>query len=62
MIPTWCYGGGNVVDVLDVCGCDGGIPQLKFSRGLFSGGNLDNRSYVDLAIEEVQDAAMHYLD
>eukprot|EP00959_Pyramimonas_sp_CCMP1952_P224601 4696402-Pyramimonas_sp.AAC.1 len=44
------------------CGGSGGISQLAFSRGLSPGGNLDERSYVDLGNKDVQDAVMHYLD
>eukprot|EP00959_Pyramimonas_sp_CCMP1952_P195377 4085609-Pyramimonas_sp.AAC.1 len=48
--------------MLELRGESGGIPQLVFSRGLSSAGNLDTRSYVDLGSKDVQDAAVHYLD
>eukprot|EP00959_Pyramimonas_sp_CCMP1952_P115032 2404965-Pyramimonas_sp.AAC.1 len=49
--------------MLELCGENGGISQLAFSRGLSSGGNyLDQRSYVDLGNKDVQHAVMHYRD
>eukprot|EP00959_Pyramimonas_sp_CCMP1952_P120993 2529878-Pyramimonas_sp.AAC.1 len=59
IIPTLCYGRHNKVDMLELCGGSGGISQLAFSRGLFSGGNLDKRTFVDLGNKDVPDAVMH---
>eukprot|EP00959_Pyramimonas_sp_CCMP1952_P312896 6549454-Pyramimonas_sp.AAC.1 len=39
--------------MLEPCGGVGGISRLAFSRGLSSGGNLDNRAFVDLGNREV---------
>ena len=38
IIPTFCYGHNNTVDLLELCGGRGGISQLAFRRGLSSGG------------------------
>eukprot|EP00959_Pyramimonas_sp_CCMP1952_P071034 1483080-Pyramimonas_sp.AAC.1 len=62
MVPTLCYGRHNKVDMLELCGGSGGFSQLAFCRGLFSGGNLDKRTFVDLGNKDVQDAVMLYLD
>eukprot|EP00959_Pyramimonas_sp_CCMP1952_P159444 3334888-Pyramimonas_sp.AAC.1 len=48
--------------MLELCGGNGSISQLAFSRGLSSGGNFDKLSYVDLGNKDVPDAVMHYLD
>eukprot|EP00959_Pyramimonas_sp_CCMP1952_P281021 5874183-Pyramimonas_sp.AAC.1 len=48
IVATLCYGHNNCVDMLELRGGEGGISELAFSRGLSSGGNLDNATYVDL--------------
>eukprot|EP00959_Pyramimonas_sp_CCMP1952_P100602 2104590-Pyramimonas_sp.AAC.1 len=46
--------------MLELCGGEGGISELAFSRGLSSGGNLDKTACVDLGGPSVQRAVDHY--
>eukprot|EP00959_Pyramimonas_sp_CCMP1952_P323101 6760944-Pyramimonas_sp.AAC.1 len=34
IVATLCHGRNNCVDMLELCGGEGGIPELAFSRGL----------------------------
>ena len=47
--------------MIELCGGEGGISQLAFSRGLSSGGNLDKTTNVDLGNPATQRALDHYL-
>eukprot|EP00959_Pyramimonas_sp_CCMP1952_P121084 2531536-Pyramimonas_sp.AAC.1 len=46
--------------MLELCGGEGGIAELAFSRGLSSGGNLDKTTCVDLGDPSVQRGVDHY--
>eukprot|EP00959_Pyramimonas_sp_CCMP1952_P151338 3166531-Pyramimonas_sp.AAC.1 len=48
IVATLCYGHNDCVDMLELCGGEGGISKLAFSRSLSSGGNLDKTTCVDL--------------
>eukprot|EP00959_Pyramimonas_sp_CCMP1952_P208337 4358158-Pyramimonas_sp.AAC.1 len=54
IVTTLYYGHNNCVDMLELCGGEGGIAELAFSRGLSSGGSLDKAAYVDLGDPSVQ--------
>ena len=60
-IASLCYGRNNSVDLLELCGGEGRISQVAFSRGLKSGGNLDLVTGCDLGSPEAQKAIHHYL-
>eukprot|EP00959_Pyramimonas_sp_CCMP1952_P025372 532345-Pyramimonas_sp.AAC.1 len=59
IVASLCYGHNNCVDMVELCGGDGGISELAFSWGL-SGGNLDKTTCVDLGDPSVQRAVDHY--
>ena len=61
IIPTLCYGSNGYVDMLELCGGEGGITKLAFRRGLTSGGNLDKKTNVDLGKPTIQRIIIHYL-
>eukprot|EP00959_Pyramimonas_sp_CCMP1952_P153299 3207089-Pyramimonas_sp.AAC.1 len=60
IVATLCYGHNNCVDMLELCGGEGGISELAFPRGLSSGGNLDKTTCVDLGDPSAQRAVDHY--
>eukprot|EP00959_Pyramimonas_sp_CCMP1952_P265134 5544185-Pyramimonas_sp.AAC.1 len=60
IVATLCYGHNSCVDMLELCGGEGGISELPFSRGLSSGGNFYKTTCVDLGDPSVQRAVGHY--
>eukprot|EP00959_Pyramimonas_sp_CCMP1952_P354143 7419942-Pyramimonas_sp.AAC.1 len=61
IVATLCYGNNNCADMVELCGGEGGISELAFSRGLSSGGNLGKATCVDLGDSSVQRAVDHYI-
>ena len=57
-----CYGKNNRVDLVELCGGEGRISQVAFSRGLISGGNFDLVTGCDLGDPETQKALTHYFN
>ena len=57
-----CYGKNNRVDLVELCGGEGRISQVAFSRGLISGGNFDLVTGCDLGDPETQKALIHYFN
>ena len=48
IVPTPRYGSNGRVDTMELCGGVGGITRLAVERGLISGGNLDQKTDVDV--------------
>ena len=48
IVATLCYGHDNCVDMLELCGGDGGMSEMAFARGQTSGGSHDKRTKVDI--------------